>query len=162
MESSNIVKLTILFVILAILGFNIFTYLAKGTDILGSLFKTTGKTFGKGANKTLDYVGIGTKTLSKGAVTTPASTKQTTSTTSSPPSNLSKAVNQGPSKIDVSGVTPDSSADSTIQSAPKKGFCYVGTDRGFRSCISIIDSTMCASGKIFPTHDLCINPTLRQ
>lgn len=42
------------------------------------------------------------------------------------------------------------------------GFCYVGTDRGYRSCIDIEDKDKCMSGEIFPTKDICINPKLRQ
>ena len=43
----------------------------------------------------------------------------------------------------------------------KLGFCYVGTDRGYRSCIEINDNDKCISGDIFPTKDVCINPNLR-
>jgi hypothetical protein len=44
----------------------------------------------------------------------------------------------------------------------KAGFCYIGEDRGFRSCIQVNDSDSCMSGDIFPTKEICINPTLRQ
>tara|TARA_Y100001980_G_C14531910_1_gene307977 strand:+ start:405 stop:1004 length:600 start_codon:yes stop_codon:yes gene_type:complete len=42
------------------------------------------------------------------------------------------------------------------------GYCYVGTDRGYRSCIDIEDRDKCMSGEIFPTKAICINPNLRQ
>jgi hypothetical protein len=41
------------------------------------------------------------------------------------------------------------------------GFCYVGEDRGFRSCIKVGKADKCMSGDIFPTQDVCINPSLR-
>ena len=41
------------------------------------------------------------------------------------------------------------------------GFCYVGEDRGFRSCIKVGKADKCMSGDIFPTQDICINPSLR-
>ena len=48
------------------------------------------------------------------------------------------------------------------RSSENLGFCYVGTDRGYRSCIDIQDNDKCMSGEIFPTKDICINPNLRQ
>ena len=44
----------------------------------------------------------------------------------------------------------------------KLGYCYVGTDRGYRSCIDVESKDECLSGDIFPTRDICINPNLRQ
>jgi hypothetical protein len=44
---------------------------------------------------------------------------------------------------------------------PKSGYCYVGEDRGFRSCIEVGESTKCMSGEIFPTMEVCVNPRLR-
>ena len=52
--------------------------------------------------------------------------------------------------------------DSEIQKSQKPGFCYIGTDRGYRSCIAVSQSDKCMSGQIFPTKKICINPTLRQ
>lgn len=43
----------------------------------------------------------------------------------------------------------------------KSGFCYIGEDRGFRSCIRVGENDQCMSGDIFPTMDICINPNLR-
>lgn len=42
----------------------------------------------------------------------------------------------------------------------KKKWCYLGMDRGHRSCVKINDN-MCMSGEIFPRKDICINPNLR-
>ena len=44
---------------------------------------------------------------------------------------------------------------------PKSGYCYVGEDRGFRTCIEVGESTKCMSGEIFPTREVCVNPRLR-
>lgn len=55
-------------------------------------------------------------------------------------------------------------AGSTIQNgrnANGKGWCYIGEDRGFRSCVEVGDNQECMSGDIFPTKDMCINPSLR-
>jgi hypothetical protein len=44
----------------------------------------------------------------------------------------------------------------------KSGYCYIGEDRGFRSCIKVSQHDTCMSEQIFPTRDICINPNLRQ
>jgi hypothetical protein len=43
----------------------------------------------------------------------------------------------------------------------KDGYCYVGEDRGNRNCIKISRADKCMSGDIFPTSEICINPSLR-
>lgn len=51
---------------------------------------------------------------------------------------------------------------SNIQSAgSKSGWCYIGEDRGFRSCASVGPGEQCMSGDIFPTNEICVNPNLR-
>jgi hypothetical protein len=53
---------------------------------------------------------------------------------------------------------------STIQQAKplnKAGWCYVGTDRGFRSCVEVGEADKCMSGQIFPSQNICVNPSLR-
>ena len=54
-------------------------------------------------------------------------------------------------------------ATSVTQGAgrSKSGYCYIGEDRGFRSCIKVGENDQCMSGDIFPTMDICINPNLR-
>jgi len=44
----------------------------------------------------------------------------------------------------------------------KSGYCYVGQDRGYRSCVSVKPDDTCMSGDIFPSMDICINPSLRE
>ena len=60
-------------------------------------------------------------------------------------------------------VTPDADmASSNIQSQNSKaGYCYVGEDRGYRSCVKVDEQMTCMSGDIFPTKDICVNPNLR-
>ena len=56
---------------------------------------------------------------------------------------------------------PEPNESSSSKSNSKSGYCYVGTDRGFRSCVKVDDYDTCMSGDIFPTLDICINPRLR-
>jgi hypothetical protein len=51
--------------------------------------------------------------------------------------------------------------DPNLIPGPKSGYCYIGENRGFRSCIEVGESTKCMSGEIFPTMDVCVNPRLR-
>lgn len=58
---------------------------------------------------------------------------------------------------------PDDATSSTQRnSSGKAGYCYIGEDRGFRSCISIKEGDVCMSGDIFPTNAICVNPSLRE
>lgn len=55
-------------------------------------------------------------------------------------------------------------AGSTIQNGGiggNQGWCYVGEDRGFRSCVEVGTSHECMSGNVFPSKEVCINPSLR-
>jgi hypothetical protein len=58
---------------------------------------------------------------------------------------------------------PDDATSSTQRSGPSKsGYCYIGEDRGFRSCIQVKDGDTCMSGDIFPSQAICVNPSLRE
>jgi hypothetical protein len=58
---------------------------------------------------------------------------------------------------------PDDSTSSFQMNKPKSkaGFCYIGEDRGFRSCIEVGEGNVCMSGDIFPSEAVCVNPNLR-
>ena len=57
-------------------------------------------------------------------------------------------------------VADDATSNTQIPRA-KSGYCYIGEDRGFRSCIEVSQDMKCMSGDIFPTMDVCVNPRLR-
>ena len=60
--------------------------------------------------------------------------------------------------------TADDSMSNIQQSKSnsKSGWCFIGEDRGFRSCIQVNANEKCMSGDIFPSQEICINPNLRQ
>jgi hypothetical protein len=66
--------------------------------------------------------------------------------------NASSTVNQGPS--------PDDSR-SVFQSSGKSGWCFIGQDESVRTCAQIGVNDMCMSGDIFPSQEICMNPSLR-
>jgi|TARA_B110000093_G_C12972047_1_gene413194 hypothetical protein len=54
-------------------------------------------------------------------------------------------------------------SDSTIQkpiTSSKAGWCLSGEYQGRRSCVEVDDIGKCMSGQVFPTQQLCLNPTL--
>ena len=57
-------------------------------------------------------------------------------------------------------VLPDD-AQSSIQNSGKSGWCFVGKDRGNRICSSVGVNDQCLSGEIFPSQEICMNPSLR-
>jgi len=73
------------------------------------------------------------------------------------PTSASSSRSQSPSPSGYEA----SSAQSTVNSTGKSAWCYVGQDRGFRSCAQVGTNEQCMSGDIFPTNELCINPNLR-
>ena len=56
----------------------------------------------------------------------------------------------------------DSTSVTQKHQTGKGGYCYIGEDRGFRSCVQVEPSDKCMSGQVFSRHDICVNPTLRE
>lgn len=74
--------------------------------------------------------------------------------------SLQKALQDASSPNDVK---PDDSL-SRIQASNgsgKAGWCFIGEDRGFRTCSQIGQNDQCLSGDIFPSQEICMNPNLR-
>jgi hypothetical protein len=73
--------------------------------------------------------------------------------------NLQKALDDSSRPSEVK---PDDSL-SRIQSggSGKAGWCFIGEDRGFRTCSEIGENDKCMSGDIFPSQEICMNPNLR-
>lgn len=65
-------------------------------------------------------------------------------------------------KLPVIPQADDSMSRTQMNPTSKSGFCYIGEDRGFRSCIEVGEGDVCMSGNIFPSEALCINPNLRE
>ena len=55
----------------------------------------------------------------------------------------------------------ESTSYTTGYTTGKAGWCYIGDDRGTRSCAEVGVNDTCMSGDIFPTQDVCMNPNLR-
>ena len=170
-DMMTVVKIFLIFVILALLGFNVFAYLAKGTDIFKTFMVSYGKYIPDGIKKTLNLTEKGAALGLDVAAGSLQDVKKVITKTSGVQAKLWKARDRTLEKsIDAGNfrglnnfpTTEPDKSDSGVQEKSKKGWCYVGTDRTFRSCIKVNESDTCMSGKIFPTKDICINPSLRQ
>lgn len=56
--------------------------------------------------------------------------------------------------LNNSAFEPD---DNSIR---KNKYCYVGSDRGNRSCVEM-DDDICQSNEVYHTKNICLNPRLR-
>jgi hypothetical protein len=173
--------------VLTFLGFNIFLYLAKGTEqlnnIIGPIVDFISNFFGKVTGQVIDVSAEGGKAVvntGAGAIDTGLSAVQNitpNNASSSVPSvpvmqnqpdvmsnnSLNKALNSSQSEKQQSGNDYEADeASSSIQSGPpKSGWCYIGEDRGFRTCAQVGVNDKCMSGDIFPSQEICVNPNLR-
>lgn len=56
----------------------------------------------------------------------------------------------------------DSTSVTQKHQAGKAGYCYIGEDRGFRSCVPVQAGDKCMSGQVFSRQEICVDPTLRE
>ena len=170
-------RIFLIVLILAFLGFNIFAYLGFITGKTAEFFKplleylgypiidTTKQTLKKsieGTKKIVDVAEIGIDT---GLDTLDKSLDGKI--------DIMKSLNDAKRKIDSKRENireqetenipePDESGSSTqLTRTGKSGFCYIGEDRGIRSCVRVGINDKCMSGDIFPTNSICVNPNLR-
>ena len=181
--TSLVVRGALVLLLLALIGFNVFTYLdditAWFSETFGAPFRSVAQFLGYAAidtaQTTVDVTAQGTKSavdIAAGAATSGIDVLQQTigqkgqeqepdqkgqdqdmSSNAGLQRALSHAKKQPPQPDD---------ATSRTQRTGKSGYCYIGEDRGFRSCIKVGEEDTCMSGDIFPTHAICINPRLRQ
>jgi hypothetical protein len=195
LSSISVFTWIIIFIVLAFFGFNVFVYLAKGTqgliDIFGPYVSYILNLFGNTAidasKQAINVSAEGTKgavDVVSGATTTGLNVVQQVALqpTSNPVGEtlsstipqvnvaqntpLSNALNQPSAPISQNIPSAYQADDSTsiIQSSKtsgKSGWCYIGEDRGFRSCIEVGANDTCMSGDVFPSQDICVNPSLR-
>ena len=172
--------------LLAYLGFNIFNYLAKGAettnDVLSPFWTYIMSFFNYGpsiaqpddnevdiddkdSNSNLD----GGKPISAENAkpnTAPVS-KMSPDSAQNPqgPDNaqntaLNRALNiSKQQELSKQEYVANDSYDNTQQG--KAGWCYIGSEQGYRSCSQVGEADTCMSGNIFPTQDVCVNPSLR-
>lgn len=182
----------IVVLLLAVLGFNIFYYLASGTQFFANFVspyikyfsELVGGTIGKTTKEIVTTSATGTKAgvdITAGTITSSidalGSAIEGTSTavtqtgqdiekevSTSPENPLNNAMQQQQQQGEAPDAFQADDSYSSIQSgksSSKSGWCYIGEERGIRSCSQVGPNDQCMSGDIFPTSQVCINPTLR-
>ena len=202
--TSFLVRALLIVLLLALVGFNVFTYLDDITEWFGDTFgapfravagwlgyaaadtvKTTVDVTAQGAKSAVDIAaGAATSGIdvlqqtigstnahananahadkrSNNNLKTNLKTNNNNERPSSEAETESSSLETALSHAKKKAPQPDD-ATSRIQRTGKSGYCYIGEDRGFRSCIKVGEQDTCMSGDIFPTHAICINPRLRQ
>lgn len=163
----------LIILVFAFFGFNVFTALASGTNEVTGIVKPLLKLityltleFTKHVTNLLASLSIGGITAVNTTVTTAVDTVENaaqsgggSATGDSIVSSLTRAKNAN------SGDVGYDDASSSIQSGSKlgqAGFCYIGQDvNHVRGCMEISAQDRCMSGDVYPTRDICINPSLR-
>lgn len=172
-------------VILSILGLNLFSYLGIATEFISRITAPILRLFGVAvAETTKTAVAVGAAGVKVGADVVSESANIVAGAVTGGVNVLENTLSSGVTKNSIDGNSllsldkaltnaekniintplPDESGSEIQRSriSGKTGYCFVGEDRGFRSCISVNESDQCMSGEIFPTREICINPNLRQ
>jgi hypothetical protein len=184
-KNINATTWLLIIVILAFLGFNIFTYLAQGTQTISNIFgPLTQKIFGTSvavAGQAVDVSAEGAKAVVGGTadvLTSGLSAVQSTIPAENQAPTINKGQPIGPQQVDMMQQTSLNRALNSSQPqdqdyeaheasssigglAGKSGWCYIGEDRGFRTCSQVGANDQCMSGDIFPSQEICMNPNLR-
>ena len=196
-QNINGLTWVLIILILAFFGFNVFVYLAKGTQditnffdpifrkIFGVALITTGEVVDLTAEGAKTVINTTANVLDTGLTAvqdlTPEhmkdipSGKEAPSSVSNQPVNMSQAdimanntLNKALNSATAQKNTKQdqdyeaSEATSSIHlSGQQSGWCYIGEDRGYRTCTQVGANDKCMSGQIFPSQEICINPSLR-
>lgn len=160
----------ILVIVLAILGFNIFYYLAAGTQNLHNLFSPVLSFFGKTTQQAVNTAAVGITGTTNAIASTINNGLQGTTLPSNTIDNsnnsLANTLNTaGLTSSDIATIKPqedDVIPDQATSSFNKEGWCYIGEEKGYRTCAQVGINDTCMSGDIFPTREICVNPSLRQ
>jgi len=176
-NKSSFLRYMLIFFILGFLGLSLYLYLEKPVDTdIKNLY-----------DPVLNYLGFTTtpaKGAARGAAPAKGAARGAAPAKGAAVDKLEKAVNEK-KVINNIDKTDDEKEENIVQikrdfkkppvipkaddstgqinkPKSKSGFCYIGEDRGFRSCISVEEGDVCMSGDIFPTQAVCINPNLRE
>ena len=184
----NFATWIVIILILAFLGFNIFVYLAKGTQDITSFFSPLVNNIFSGigqlTGQVVDVSAEGAKAVTSGTANTvntgltavenatPGGLNATSSLpnqsiqTSIPQQDQTQnnALNRALNTSQQTQKDPNHDYEANEASSSvigKAGWCYIGEDRGFRTCSQVGVNDVCMSGDIFPSNEICVNPNLR-
>lgn len=166
----RIVNIMLILVILSILGMNILGYTEKVIETIVGVIEPVFKYFGYSiinlTDTTLEKSRQGTKFTTDAVADSTEAVLSDVSDFLDLPEPSSEKQGQGIkyNKYYSSGAQQDDSTSEIQRESSlkgKAGYCYIGTDRGVRSCVKVGHYDRCMSGEVFPRMDICINPKLR-
>ena len=160
-------------VLILALAFGGLIYLAKGTDIISYLKDV----FTQVSQMIINMSATGTQAVTKTTSNVVDTSLETVKTATAPleQQQQSEPVQHQmqqqsmqqpyPTSYPQSNTFPPKQMEpvpaSSVDSENKSGWCYVGEQQDFRSCIEVGEFDKCISGNIFPSHEICVNPNLR-
>ena len=173
----------LLVILLAILGFNIFKYLAEGTELFASIMHPITSMFASITGNTTKTAASTVSTGGKKIIETTADTTQSTidyatkglvggidmlqdklkSVSVVEPENensMSETVKPNNGKAKQNNDT-DSEPEPARTDSVKGGYCYIGKINDTRYCSKVSSRNYCMSGDIYPSMDICVNRNLR-
>lgn len=175
----SLTKLVLLIIFTTIFGYTIFTFLAEisgvfgkllgyitisGTKIAAKTLTKTGQTIDAGADMisgVIEHKGNKPEEVSlRDKLLKEDKLKKREDEISN---ELEKALDSRTFNVNTEYIS-QSDTNDLIQSrgnVKKKGWCLVGVDNGIRGCVSVSKDDTCMSGNVYPTHDICVNPSLR-
>ena len=166
-QNIGITTWIIIILLFAFLGFNIFSYLEKGTNEVTSFFQPItnfiGSIFGKNTSQNDDVSSEDNQ--SEQRVVNKKVEDDDEDEKKRPENPQVKALNKALSSSkpieEPHNYHEDDSSSNIQRGTAKSGWCYIGEDRGFRTCAKVESNDECMSGDIFPSNEICMNPSLR-
>lgn len=169
----------IIILVLAFVGINIFVYLAKGTQTIADFLKPITdilvKLFGSVSSQIVDVSAEGAKAVvgtTAGTVNAGLTGVQKIATGANiadsipqpdimKTNTMNRTLNTSQHQRSYDQYREDDTDSNIQKGAGKAGWCYIGTDKGVRTCAQVGINDDCMSGDIFATSDICVNPRLR-
>jgi hypothetical protein len=141
--------------ILSVFGYTAGTVIDKSTDVVTDVAKSGIDLAGDTIQSAAELL----KAASRGHVAADAVNQLDNSFKYGNSSNLDNAINN--SKPGLNQPVPDASVDPIQKpiTAGKVNWCLVGEYQGKRGCIEVDDDSKCMSGQVFPSQNMCLNPT---
>ena len=170
MSYTKIILYTIIAILLlAFIGFNIFSYLAEGTDILTKFTAPLVNLFamitGDTAKTTVSNAGTGSKTIinniEKGTIGSVDYLQKNIKKTTANTPNKSIVNTENVDSLSDNKITNNNEPEPTRTNTLNQGYCYIGKINDTRYCAKVSARDQCMSGDIYPSMDICINPNLR-
>jgi hypothetical protein len=168
----NIVKYLLIIVIIGLLGLNLYTFLKYKQDALtyffGDIFDIQNKNYESDDDgDDLENSPLPKNDSVDGTVHTAVdiAAQKDANQTNENPDEVQKVVENSKHNYDndLEKSKKNYKANNMSLNVNKKaGFCYLGEDRGVRSCVEVNEEDTCLSGEIFPTKDICVNPNLKE